>query len=151
MIEITTKTMGKISVSEKNFIDIPEGLFGFEEYKKYTMVNSEYEPFLWLQSVENQNLAFLIIDPFLICSDYETDIDDDLLSKIGIEKPEDIIVMTIVTVPQDGSSITANFQGPLIINKNNKKCMQVILSDNKWSTKVDIMKNLKSQLEGTKC
>lgn len=144
MVEITTKTMGRITVSEESFIDIPEGLFGFEEYKKYTLINSEYEPFLWLQSVENANLAFLIIDPFIICSDYETDIDDDVLQKIGIEKPEDIIVMTIVTVPQDGSSITANFQGPLIINKNNKKCMQVILSDNKWTTKVDIMKSINS-------
>ncbi len=87
----------------------------------------------------------MIVDPFLICSEFETDIDDESLKKIGISKPEDIIVMTIVTVPHDGSAITANFQGPLVINRQNKKCMQVILNDSRWSTKVNIIEALNSK------
>ena len=141
-MELITKARGKITVSEDHLITIPEGLFGFEEYIKYALVDSDYEPFIWLQSCENPNLAFLIVDPFLICNEYETDIDDASLKKIGITKPEDIIIMTIVTVPHDGSTITANFQGPLVINKQNHKCMQAILSDNRWSTKVDIVQAL---------
>ena len=141
-MELITKARGKITVSDDHLITIPEGLFGFEEYTKYALVDSDYEPFLWLQSCEDPNLAFLIVDPFLICNEYETDIDDASLKKIGITKPEDIIIMTIVTVPHDGSTITANFQGPLVINKQNHKCMQAILSDNRWSTKVDIVQAL---------
>ena len=101
-MELITKARGKITVSEDHLITIPEGLFGFEQYTKYALVDSDYEPFLWLQSCEDPNLAFLIVDPFLICSEYETDIDDAALKKIGITKPEDIIIMTIVTVPHDG-------------------------------------------------
>ena len=86
-----------------------------------------------------------MVDPFLICTEYETDIDDESLGKIGITKPEDIIIMTIVTVPHDGSAITANFQGPLVINKQNHMCMQAILNDNRWSTKVDIVKALNTK------
>ena len=141
-MEIMTKAYGKKDVPEASILEIPEGLFGFEDYKKFALIESEYDPFLWLQSAEDPNLAFLIIDPFLICDDYETDIDDESLLKIGITKPEDIIFMTIVTVPSDGSPITANFQGPLVINKVNKKCMQVILNDNRWSTKVNIIESL---------
>ena len=117
------------------------------KYTKFALCDSDYEPFLWLQSLEDMNLAFLIVDPFLISSNYETDIDDESLAKIGIEKPEDIIIMTIVTVPQDGSAITANFQGPLVINKTNRKCIQVILSDNRWTTKVNIVDALKAKGE----
>lgn len=138
-MEIVTKARGKIEITEDRLLTIPEGLYGFEKYTKFALVDSDYEPFIWLQSCEDPNLAFLIIDPFLICSEYETDIDDDTLAKIGIEKPEDIIIMTIVTVPHDGSAITANFQGPLVINKKNHKCFQAILSDNRWSTKVNIL------------
>lgn len=138
-MEIVTKARGKIEIAEDRLLTIPEGLFGFEKYTKYALVDSDYEPFLWLQSCEDPNLAFLIVDPFLICSEYETDIDDDTLAKIGIAKPEDIIIMTIVTVPHDGSAITANFQGPLVINKKNHECLQAILSDNRWSTKVNIL------------
>ena len=141
-MELITKARGKITVTEDHLITIPAGLFGFEQYPKYALVDSDYEPFLWLQSCEDPNLAFLIVDPFLICSEYETDIDDASLKKIGITKPEDIIIMTIVTVPHDGSAITANLQGPLVINKNNHECMQAILNDNRWSTKVDIVKAL---------
>lgn len=144
-MEIMTKAKGKMDISEGNLLTIPEGLFGFEEYTKFALVDSDYEPFIWLQSTENPNLAFLIVDPFLISSIYETDIDDDTLAKIGITKPEDIIIMTIVTVPNNGAPITANFQGPIVINKKNHQCMQVILNDNRWSTKVNIIEALKSK------
>ena len=140
-MEIMTKAKGKMDISEENLLTIPEGLFGFEEYTKFALVDSDYEPFIWLQSTENPNLAFLIVDPFLISSIY----DDDTLAKIGITKPEDIIIMTIVTVPNNGAPITANFQGPIVINKKNHQCMQVILNDNRWSTKVNIIEALKSK------
>jgi len=146
-MEVLTREKGKIEVADENLLTIPEGLFGFENYSKYALIDSEYMPFLWLQSCEESNLAFLIVDPFRISADYEADIDDETLSKIDIQKPEDLIIMTIVTVPKDGSAITANFQGPLVINKHNKKCMQVILNDNRWSTKVDIKKALESKGE----
>ena len=141
-MELLTKARGKVTITEDRLITIPAGLFGFEQYTKYALVDSDYEPFIWLQSCEDSNLAFLLVDPFLICSEYETDIDDESLAKIGITKPEDIIIMTIVTVPHDGSAITANFQGPLVINKKNHQCMQAILNDNRWSTKVDIVKTM---------
>lgn len=146
-MEIYSKARGKIEVSDDRLITIPEGLFGFEKFTQYALVDSDYEPFLWLQSCEEPSLAFLIVDPFLISSDYETDIDDDYLSRIDAARPEDIIVMTIVTVPHDGGVITANFQGPLVINKKNRKCVQAILSDNRWSTKVNIAEALKSKGE----
>ena len=144
-MEVLTKTNGVVQVQDDKILTFEEGLFGFEDYKKFALINSEYEPFIWLQSIENQNLAFLIIDPFLVCSSYEADIDDSSLAKIGVTKPEDVVIMTIVTVPQDGSAITANFQGPLVINKQNKKCLQVILTDNRWTTKVDIVQTLNNK------
>lgn len=143
-MEINTKLYGKVNVSEKELLELQEGLFGFEKYTKFALLNSEYEPFIWLQSLEDENLAFLLIDPFLICPDYEADIDDEALLKIGIEKPEDIIIMTIVTIPSNGA-ITANFQGPLVINKNNRKCLQIVLNDNRWTTKFDVLNALQGK------
>ena len=144
-MELKTKARGTIEVADDAILTIPEGLFGFEDYTKYALIESEYEPFLWLQSCEDSNLAFLIVDPFLISTEYEADIDDASLAKIGVKKPEDIIIMTIVTVPNGGGKITANFQGPLVINKSNKMCLQAILNDNRWSTKVDIMAALQAK------
>lgn len=146
-MQIITKNNETVEISEEQLLTLPEGILGFESFTKYALVDCEYEPFIWLQSIEDKNLAFLIVDPFLISSNYETDIDDSALAKIDIKKPEDIIIMTIVTIPADGGPVTANFQGPLVINKANKKCMQVVLNDNRWSTKVNILEALNSKGE----
>lgn len=142
---VETKMNGAKDVDEKHIITIPAGLFGFEEYTDFALIESEYEPFVWLQSLQEKNLAFLLIDPFLICEDYEADIDDRELLKIGIKDPADVMVMTVVTVPSDGSAVTANLQGPLIINKKNRRCMQAILDGTRWTTKHNIIEALKGK------
>ncbi|MCR5291157.1 MAG: flagellar assembly protein FliW [Treponema sp.] len=149
-MDIRTKTMGTITIADDHIIDIPDGLFGFEEYKRFALFDSEYEPLMWLQSLDEVNLAFLVIDPFLICNNYELDVDDATLSSIGIRKPADVHVMVIVTVPSDGRPVTADLQGPLVINRTNKKAMQTILSDTRWTTKFDILAALKNR-EENKC
>lgn len=146
-MEVKTKANGIVNVDEKQLVTFPEGLLGFEKYTKFALIDSEYEPFIWLQSTEESNLAFLMIDPFLICSEYEADIDDSALRNIGVDSAEDIIIMTLVTIPKDGSAITANFLGPVVINKKNRKCLQVILNDSRWTTKFDIVKALKQKGE----
>ncbi|MFA6936618.1 MAG: flagellar assembly protein FliW [Treponema sp.] len=144
-MQVKTKTMGTVEVANEHIITIPLGLFGFEEYTDFALIDSEYQPLIWLQSLQDSNLAFLLIDPFIICSDYELDIDDKELSKIGIKDPSDVIVFAIVTVPTDGSAVTANLQGPLIINRTNKKCMQAIVNDSKWTTKHNIIEALRKR------
>lgn len=142
-MQIETKMMGTVSIESDRIIKIPLGLFGFEEYTDFALLESEYPPFIWLQSLQDKNLAFLLIDPFEIIPDYEADIDDKELARIGIKDPVDVMVLTIVTVPNDGSPITANFQGPLIINKKNHQCMQAILDNSKWTTKQNIVEAIK--------
>lgn len=144
-MKLKTKTMGEVLVDEKQIVDFPSGLFGFEEYHKYAIIEAEYKPFYWLQSVDESGLAFIIVDPFLIINDYSLDIDDKTLSEIGIKSPEDVVLFSILTIPIDGTAVTANLQGPIVVNKNNNKALQVILSDSKWTTKYNIIKFLKSK------
>ncbi|MBR0031112.1 MAG: flagellar assembly protein FliW [Treponema sp.] len=144
-MEIKTKAMGIVDVPENKIFTFPNGLLGFESYHKYALIDAEYKPFLWLQSLDEPNLAFLLIDPFLIEKDYELDVDDKTLFEIDIESPTDVIVFSIITVPNDGSPVTANLQGPIVINRKNNNALQVILSDSKWTTKHNIIKSLKSK------
>ena len=127
----------------------PKGLFGFEQYTEFVLYESEYQPFYWLQSKTNESLAFLVVDPFLICTDYELDVDDNLLKDIEVSSPTDVFVLGIMTVPSDDSPVTINLQGPLIVNKLNNKCLQVVVSDPKWGTKHDILQEMKKR--GTIC
>ena len=144
-MQVQTRVMGSVEVAEDHKIRIPDGLFGFEDYTDYVLIESKCEPFLWLQSLTDSNLAFLVVDPFIINNDYEVDVDDKELSKIDIEDPGDVSVLCVVTIPKDGGPVTANFQGPLIVNRKNSKCMQVVLNDPRWSVKENILESLKKK------
>lgn len=129
--------------------EFPQGLFGFESYTKFSLIEAEYKPFYWLQSEEDKTLSFLVVDPFIFFDDYELDIDDNSLKSIGVTSPSDVVVMTIITIPGNNGKITANLQGPLIINKTNNLGMQFVLSDPKWTTKHELV--AKQTKDGDKC
>lgn len=144
-MEVKTKTQGTVQIDESQILTFPQGLFGFEDYHKYALIESEFQPFYSLQSLDERELAFILVDPFLIAKDYELDVDDKTLAEIEVETPSDVIVFAIVTVPVNGNPITANLQGPLVINRKNKLALQVILSDTRWTTKHNILKALKGE------
>ena len=142
MITVETRSGLKVQADEKQKITMPQGLFGFEKYTDFVILESEYKPFFYLQSMQDKNLAFLIMDPFLFFDDYEIEADDTSLSTIDLHNPENVKVMVIVTVPSDGSPVTVNLQGPLVINKVNNQAMQIILSDSKYQTKHNLLEQI---------
>ena len=139
---VDTKAFGLIELNEKQKVHIPQGLFGFEDYTEYVLLDAEHEPFFWLQSMDIKEIAFILINPFFFRKDYEVNIINEDLADIGIKTPENAFIFVIVTIPQDGSPMTANLQGPLVINKDTMTGMQAVLSDLKWKTRHDIMAEL---------
>lgn len=140
-MKVLTKAFGLIDVDEHQKVTFPTGLFGFESIKEYVLIDAERQPFIWLQSVEAEHIAFILVNPFLFRQDYELDIDDELVKEIGINNPEEALIFAIVTIPPSGS-MTANLQGPLIINRETRIGKQGILNDPRWKTKHDIMQEL---------
>jgi len=141
-LKVATKAYGLIDVDERQKIIFPQGLFGFEKLKDYLLLDSERQPFYWLQSMDEEDVAFVLVNPFLFRPDYEVNISNEELDVIGIRSPEKALIFSIVTIPQDGSPMTANLQGPLIINRDTRMGKQAILTDERWKTKHDIMAEL---------
>lgn len=141
-MKIATKAYGLVDVDERQKITFPEGLFGFQTLREYVLLEAERQPFYWLQSLETEQVAFVLINPFLFRPDYEMNISNEELAEIGILAPEKALIFSIVTIPQDGGPMTANLQGPLIINHDLQTGKQVILNDTRWKTKHDIMAEL---------
>jgi len=144
-MKVDTKAFGEIEVDDKQKVKIQQGLFGFEDYVEYVLLDAEHKPFYWLQSVDEKEIAFVLINPFFFRKDYEANVTNEELAEVGITTPENALVFVIVTIPQDGGPMTANLQGPLIINKDSMTGIQAILSDAKWKTRHDIMAELKGQ------
>jgi flagellar assembly factor FliW len=141
-VKVATKAYGLVEADERQRISFPLGLLGFEPLKEYILLDADRQPFYWLQSLEVEQLAFILINPFLFRPDYELDINDGELQDIGLSGPEAALIFSVVTIPADGSPMTANLQGPLIINRETRTGKQAILTDLRWKTKHDIMSEL---------
>ena len=141
-MKVATKAYGPIEVNEGQRIKFPNGLLGFESLKDYVLLDAERQPFYWLQSVDVEQIAFVLINPFLFRPDYEMNIDNEELLPIGITDPGKALIFSIVTILTDGSPMTANLQGPLVINRDNRVGIQAVLTDSRWKTKHDIIAEL---------
>lgn len=141
-MKVVTKAYGLIDIDERQKITFSQGLFGFELCKDYVLLDAEQQPFYWLQSVDNKEVAFVLINPFQFRPDYEVDIDNEELLEIGISDPEQVLIFSIVTIPADGGPMTANLQGPLVINRDTRYGRQVVLTDPCWKIKHDVIAEL---------
>lgn len=146
-MKLETKYYGIVDIDEGSILDFEEGIPGFEDYKRYVLLgeNQEDVVFKWLQSVDRPDLAFVVINPFYVKKDYEFDLDEQVVKALGIEKPEDVKVYSIVVVPEDVTKISVNLKAPVIINQKNNMGMQVILDRDDYSVRHYILELLQSQ------
>ena len=133
-MQINSRLFGEIDVEDDKVIDFKNGIIGFEEHHKYALIfDAEKESsksIMWLQSMEEPELAFPVADPTHICSGYNPVVEDELLESIGgIDKPEDVFVLVVLTVPSDLTKMTANLKAPLVINTDTRKGCQIIVNN----------------------
>jgi len=116
----------KLPVKQENLIQIPSGLLGFEQNKRYVLLtNPEEEPFLWLQMLESPQHTFLVISPFEVCPDYRPDIAQQEVQLLGISNPADAMLLCIVNLRETGQP-TVNLKGPIVLNRQTLLAKQVI-------------------------
>lgn len=145
-MKISTSRFGKIEVSKEEIITFHEGLLGFEQYHKYIVLNTdEGSPFSWLQCVDDGNLAFVIVEPLSFMFEYDLEISDADANFISLKKAEDAVLYVIVSIPGNPSDMTANLQGPIVVNASNRMARQVISNNPKHSVKVRILDEMEKR------
>ncbi len=138
-MRIDTRYFGEVEIEEEKILHFEQGLFGFEEYKDFTVLydnEGEEEPFFsWLQCVTEKGLAFPVVNPFKVKDDYDPIVEEALLEPIGECKAEDFLVFLMATVPSDPNQTTVNMKAPLIINTLNRQGIQLIVENEDYSIK----------------
>lgn len=148
---IGTKYFGKKEINESKIITFSEGLPGFEERTKFVLLeHSSAEPIYWLQSIEDEKLAFATIIPQDFYSDYTIDLNSYDVAVLDLKSPEEALVLAILVVPADPTQMTVNLQAPLVINKNKHLGKQVILGNQAYKIKHYLFNDLKAYREHKK-
>ncbi len=139
---VKTKPFGDIDVDARQRLEFPQGILGFENLRSFGLHDATQPPFYWLQSLEEPDIAFVLINPLIFKPDYTIDVNPLDLEEIGITDPQDQLVLTIVTIPEKQELMTANLQGPVIINKREKLGRQSISRNPRWLVKHFILEEL---------
>ena len=135
-MKITTTRFGEVEVPDGEVYSFPEGLLGFQDVRSFVlMANPTGGPFRWLQATEIPSLAFVVSDPTLYFKDYQVGIRKEEMDAIELADIGQGVVMVIMTVPKDVTEITANLQGPVILNPGKKLGKQIVLADPKYQTR----------------
>ena len=78
--------------------------------------------------------------PYDFFEEYKVKLSNDVVEHLGIKKTEDAIIVTTVTLNSDPKKITANLQGPIVINSFNNLGEQIIIDNCKYKVKEPLMK-----------
>lgn len=127
---------------KEDIITFPEGIPGFEVYKQFVLVSiPEHEPFQWLVCVTDINLRFAVINPMFVLPDYNPGVSKEQLKSLNFSGPEDVLILVIITLKKNLAESTANFLGPVFINRKMRLGKQIIVDSDKYSVQEPVLRS----------
>ena len=143
-MKINTTRFGELEVKKSDIIQFTEGLLGFEHLRKFFIVDpGDQTLILWLQSIDDQSVAFPIIEPKIFLPDYTVKLLPAELNSLELESVNDASIYTILTIPQIVTEMSANLKAPIVINNKTKAARQIVLQDSKLEVRHKMYADLK--------
>lgn len=137
-MKLETTRFGDVEIEQDRVITFPSGLLGFSSYTTFVLLQpDEQGVFFWLQSVETPDLAFVVTDPAMWVADYRANIRKEQMEEMALEDIEAAQVFVIVNKRDD--VLSANLQGPLVVNVEKRLAMQLVLADKRWTTRHELL------------
>jgi flagellar assembly factor FliW len=139
-MELKTKFYGVVNCLQEDIIDFPSGLPGFEECKAFVLFQPKESIFACLQSVDDPGLAFVVISPYALCTDYSINLPAEDTKALQLQSPSDALVLAIVCIREKMEDSSANLQAPVVIHKTCGLGRQVILPESGYPVRFPLWK-----------
>lgn len=144
---IKTSRFGPIQITEEDPILFTEGLLGFVNLKQFVLLDDPNdEIFAWLQSCDEENIAFPILEPELFEEGFQLKLSKADLATLKEEDVTKLRVFCIITIPEDPSKMTANLKAPVVVNVHERIARQCVLQDNKLEIREPIFSKLQQRV-----
>ena len=147
---IQKKYFGEIQIDETKLIHFEQGIFGFEDQKEFAVLyegETDDNPFCWLQSVKEAHVCLPLIDPLVWFPDYQPDLPDEEVRKLGELNPEIISIYTVTVVPENLEQMTTNLRAPIVLNLETKKGAQIVIEEGDYPIRENLYQRIKQARE----
>jgi len=139
MPRIETKHIGEVDYMEDSLFTFPSGIPGFDEHRDFLFLKkSDTEPLVYMQSLDDRELCFILLPILVIDSNYRLEMSQDELEEIGLpvdRRPrigEDVFCAALLCAGS-GAPPTANLMAPVVVNLRNRMGVQAIQSASGYS------------------
>lgn len=146
-MKVKTTRFGELEVNPNDIVTFSEGLLGFENLKRYFVVDpGDSTLILWLQSTEDEKVAFPIIEPKIFKPDYIAKLLPADLNGLDLESLQTAKLYSVLTIPATVTEMSANLKAPIVINSTKKVGKQIVLQDSKLTVKHEMYRELKTYI-----
>ena len=140
-----TKTLlfGDVEIGVNNIIKFGYGIPGFESLTKFVILDlKDYYPFRILQSIEESDIAILILNvrALRVCNRIEIPYRN--IEKIKAKSVNQIDIYVILKTDTKSKQLLANLRAPLLVNTGEKIGEQVILDNDSLEVEYALGKEL---------
>ena len=128
---IETSRFGTLDLEEKVFIEFPWGIPGFEQVKRYVILEHRQGPFQWLQAVDEPGLAFVVCKPEVLGFQYC--VPPEKGAPISLKASADLVVLVMVSFDREQKRISPHRRGPLLFNSSSRLAYQWSMDEEEFN------------------
>lgn len=124
----------EIEVAEDAILVFEHGIVGMAHLHRFALIEDQrIEPCHWLQSVDDPDLAFVVVDPEHVLPGYAVMLSEEDAADLGLTDAAEAETWVILTIHSDPAQSTANLLAPIVVNRPRRYGKQVILNDSGYS------------------
>ena len=144
MIKLNTKHFGEIEYDPQKTITFPEGIPGFPDSKRYLLMSEDpnEELFFWLQSLDEGDVAFTLMDVYKVLPYYDPHVEEDEMLAVGEISANPLLIYNIVVIPDYVREMRVNLRAPVVMNIDTGLGKQVICTNEDYSIRFMIFEEL---------
>lgn len=126
-----TKYFGDLSFQQEDILFLKDGLYGFENYHTYLLIRFEPDNphLICLQSLEAEDLAFVLVNPFTVVSEYAPSISQEDMKALELDVNSEVTYYALCVIHEPLEESTVNLKCPLVINPGTRNAKQIILEE----------------------
>lgn len=138
-ITVDLPRFGVCTYRESEVLTFPWGLPGFGTLRRFIALSLEgQERFVWLQSLDDADVALPTADPWQIFADYSPQLPAYATSSLDLRQPEDFVTLCVVVVTAGAAEMTMNLLAPIVVNLETRTARQVTLEGGGYSVRTPI-------------
>jgi flagellar assembly factor FliW len=111
----TSTRFGDLEVSDDAVVEFPSGLIGLGGTRYALVPHGADSAFVWLQSMEDPDLALPLTSPWSFFPSYEVELSDSDTERIGVSDPAHAQVLVTVRAGGAPEDFTANLRAPIVM------------------------------------